>query len=101
MVASTSLPHRVVVQTRALVLAADGVANEAITRECGTTPDTVRRWRRKFEAGGLGAVGSIAPGRGRKPSISQEAIDAIVHDTHGLHDREPRSVNRPWCADQG
>lgn len=89
---SMSLPHRTVVQAKALVLAADGVANEAIARECSTTPDTVRRWRRKFEAGGLEAVGSIASGRGRKPSISQETVDAIVHDTlHTIPDDESTS----------
>ncbi len=86
---STSLPHRTVMQASALVLAADGVANEEIARQCSTTPDTVRRWRRKYEQGGLDAVGSIAAGRGRKPMISQETIDAIVHDTlHTVPDDE-------------
>lgn len=89
---STTLPHRAVVQASALVLAADGVANEAIARECGTTPDTVRRWRRKYEAGGIDAVGSIAAGRGRKASISQETVDAIVDDTlHTIPDDESTS----------
>ena len=89
---STSLPHRAVVQACALLLAADGVANEAIARRCATTPDTVRRWRSKFEAGGVDAVGSIGPGRGRKPSIPQETIDAIVHDTlHTVPDDESTS----------
>jgi transposase len=78
---SSSLPYRVVVQASGLLLAGDGVANEAIARECATTPDTVRRWRAKFEAGGVDAVGSIAPGRGRKPEIPQEIIDGIVDDT--------------------
>jgi transposase len=81
MARSTSLPHRCVVQASALLLAADGEANEAIARACSTTPDTVRRWRAKFEAGGVNAVGSIAAGRGRKPQIAQEVIDAIVEDT--------------------
>jgi DDE superfamily endonuclease/Winged helix-turn helix len=86
---SSSLSHRLVVQARALLLAVDGVANEAIARECSTTPDTVRRWRAKFEAGGVEAVGSIAPGRGRKPSIPQRIIDAIVEDTlHTIPDDE-------------
>ena len=89
MARSSSLPHRCVVQASALLLAADGVANEAIARECSTTPDTVRRWRRKFEQGGVAAVGSIAPGRGRKPEIAQETIDAIVEDTlHTIPDDE-------------
>jgi hypothetical protein len=44
MACSSSLPHRVVVQARALVLAADGVANEAIARECGTTTPRLSGW---------------------------------------------------------
>ncbi len=92
MARSSSLPHRVVVQACALLLAADGTANEAIARECATTPDTVRRWRAKFEVGRVGAVGSIAPGRGRKPEIPQEVIDAIVADTlHAVPDDESTS----------
>lgn len=87
MACSSSLPHRTVVQAQALLLAADGVANEQIARDCHTTPDTVRRWRAKFEAGGVEAVGSIAPGRGRKPEIDQATVDAIVHDTlHSVPD---------------
>jgi hypothetical protein len=89
MACSTVLAHRVVVQASALLLAADGVANEQIARECATNPDTVRSWRRKFEAGGVDAVGTIAPGRGRKPEIDQTTIDAIVDDTlHTVPDDE-------------
>src|SRR5919108_4637911 len=89
MARSSSLPHRMVVQASALLLAADGVANERIARECSTTPDTVRRWRAKFEAGGVDAVGTIGPGRGRKPEIDQATIDAIVSDTlHTVPDDE-------------
>src|SRR6188472_3002498 len=63
---STTEPHRKVVQARALVLAAEGVANEEIARRCDTTPDTVRRWRARFGTDGLDGVGAIAPGRGRR-----------------------------------
>src|SRR5271169_2684203 len=92
MARSSSLPHRTVVQARGLLLAADGVANEAIARECATTPDTVRRWRAKFEEGGVEAVGVIGPGRGRKPEIPQATIDAIVGDTlHTIPDDESTS----------
>src|SRR5947199_4312151 len=95
-IAGSSLaPHRAVVQAKALLLAADGVANEAIARECATTPDTVRRWRAKFEAGGVDAVGSIAPGRGRKPEIPQAVIDAIVDDT--LH-TVPEDESTCWST---
>jgi len=81
MARSSSWPHRAVVQASALLLAADGVANEQIARECSTNADTVRRWRRKFEDGGVDAVGTIAPGRGRKPEIPASTIEAIVSDT--------------------
>jgi transposase len=87
MARSSSLPHRKVVQAKALLLAGDGVPNEEIARRCETTPDTVRRWRAKFAASGVDGVGVIAPGRGRKPSVSAEVVEAIVHDT--LHERPP------------
>src|SRR5947207_3391872 len=84
---SRSLPHRMVVQSKALLLAADGVANGEIARRCDTTPDTVRRWRARFDAEGIDGVGVIAPGRGRKPEISQGTVDAIVDDTlHSVPD---------------
>lgn len=86
---SETLAHRQVRQAHALLWAAEGVANEEIARRSKATPKTVRRWRAKFEAGGLDAVGSIAPGRGRKPEIAQEVIDAIVDDTlHTVPDDE-------------
>ncbi|MCC5953679.1 MAG: IS630 family transposase [Acidimicrobiia bacterium] len=101
MARSTSLPHRCVVQASALLLAADGEPNAAIARECGTTPDTVRRWRAKYEAGGVEAVGSIAPGRGRKPEIAQEVIDAIVDDTlHTVPDDESTAWSTRTMADR-
>lgn len=78
---SSSLPYRKVRQATGLLLAADGVANEEIARRCSASADTVRSWRRKFEAGGVAAVGTIAPGRGRKPEIPQAVVDGIVHDT--------------------
>jgi transposase len=87
MARSSSLPHRKVVQAKALLLAGDGVPNEEIARRCETTPDTVRRWRGKFAASGVEGVGVIAPGRGRKPAVSGEVVEAIVRDT--LHERPP------------
>lgn len=84
---SSSLPHRVAVQSSALLLTAHSVANEVIARECSTTSDTVRRWRRTFESGGVDAVGSIAPGRDRKPMIPQEVIDTVVDDAFAYRAR--------------
>jgi transposase len=89
MARSSSLPHRKVVQAKALLLAADGVATNEVARRCSTTADTVRSWRRRFEVEGVEGVGRIAAGRGRKPEIAQEVIDAIVDDTlHTVPDDE-------------
>jgi Winged helix-turn helix len=62
MAASSRLPHRQVVQARALLWAADGVANEEIARRCGVDSDAVRRWRSRFADVGVAGVGRIAKG---------------------------------------
>lgn len=69
MAGSTTLPHRKVVQARALLWAGDGVANAEIARRCQVTPDAVRRWRSRFAQEGTAGVGAVAKGRGRKPSL--------------------------------
>lgn len=66
MARSSSLPHRQVVQAKALLLAADGVATNDVARRCGTTDTSVRKWRHRFAEQGVDGVGRIAPGRGRK-----------------------------------
>jgi len=95
MASSSVLPHRRVVQAKGLLLAADGVANEEIARRCSTTPDTVRRWRRKFEAGGVEVVGTIAPGRGRKSWLPEGTVAAVVDDT--LH-AKPDDGSTHWTT---
>ena len=83
MARSDSLPYRQVRQASALVMAADGVANGAIARAVGVKADTVRAWRVRFAADGVAAVGRVRPGRGRKPEIPAEVVEAIVADTLG------------------
>lgn len=78
---SPTQPHRVVVRARALLLAADGVSTTAVAAECATTVATIRSWRRAFEEGGLEKFGEVAPGRGRKATISQEKIEEIMYAT--------------------
>jgi transposase len=81
MAGSGVLPHRQVRQAQALLRAADGVANLENARVTGVSVITIRAWRTKFETGGVEAVGQIAPGRGRKPEIDADKIEAIVTDT--------------------
>ena len=74
MARSTSLPHRGVVQAKALLWAADGVANEEIARRCGVDSDAVRRWRRRFSELGVAGVGVIAKGRGRRSWLPEGTV---------------------------
>lgn len=81
MAASTTLAHRKVVQGRALLWAADGLSNEEIARLSGVDSDTVRRWRSRFAEQGPEGVGTIAKGRGRKPTLPEGMVAEVVRVT--------------------
>ncbi len=81
MAASATLQHRQVVQAKALLWAADGVANQEIARRCQVDSDTVRRWRARFAEQGVDGVGKIAKGRGRKSPLTEGTIAEIVRVT--------------------
>ncbi len=78
---SLSAPHREVVRAKALLLAADGVANTVIAALLGVSPSSVSAWRERFTADGLAKFAQVAPGRGRKAQIPAEKIDEIVRLT--------------------
>ena len=81
MARSSVLPHRQVVQAKALLALADGRSVRATAKELRTYPNTVTAWRDRFIEIGVEGVGAIAPGRGRKPEILTSRVEAIVHDT--------------------
>jgi transposase len=81
MARSRSLPHRLVVQARALLLAAEGVATNEVARRCETTDTSVRWWRRRFERDGVDGVGRIAPGRGRRSWLPEGTVAEVVRVT--------------------
>ena len=84
---SAAAPHRDVLRAKALLLAGDGLASTAIAQAVGVSPASVTAWRARFAAEGLARLGKVAAGRGRKPSIPAEKVEAIVHAT--LHDKPP------------
>ena len=84
---SSTATHREVLRARALLLAGEGVANTAIAGRVGVAPSTVKAWRDRFAEDGLAGLATIRPGRGRKPSISDEQVAEIVRAT--LHDTPP------------
>ena len=87
MARSTVLPYRTVVQARALLWAAGGVANEEIARRSRVDSDTVRRWRRRFAQTGPDGVGVIAKGRGRRSWLPAGTVERVLDLT--LHERPP------------
>jgi transposase len=84
---SQTAAHRDVQRAKALLMASDGFATTRVAKELGVSPATVTRWRACFERDGLRASVKVVPGRGRKPSISPEKVQEIVHAT--LHEKPP------------
>lgn len=76
--------------------AADGVGNEEIAGRCGADSDTVRRRRKRFLALGPAGVGTLAKGRGRRPSLSEGTVAEVLRLT-----REERPVDGSthWAGD--
>ena len=75
---SQSVAHREVVRAKALLMAADGLANTAIAGALSVSPASVKSWRERFSEEGLAKLGHVRKGRGRKPSIPQSKIDEIL-----------------------
>jgi transposase len=81
MARSSSLPHRCVVQARALLFSADGVAIYEVARQLGVASNSVRAWRRRFAELGVDGVGVIASGRGRKSWLEEGTVTEVVRVT--------------------
>lgn len=92
---SSSLPHRTVLQSQALLWAAEGVANDEIGRRCNVDPDAVRRWRTRFASQGVGGVGRIAKGRGRKPSLPEGTVAEVLRLTR---EEKPTDTGSHWTT---
>ena len=88
---SATAPHRVVSQAKALLMAGDGVANSRIATALGISRPTVLDWRARFRSEGLDSVGAVRPGRGRKPEITADQVQAIVHSTS--HETPPGATH--------
>jgi transposase len=82
MAGSSVLAHRVVVQARALLWAADGVSNEEIARRSLVSSNTVRAWRNRFVKEGFEGIGKVAKGRGRKGWLPAGTVEEVLRLTH-------------------
>src|SRR5919202_1104064 len=95
MARSTSLSHRTVMQAKALLLAAEGVGTNEVARRCGTTNESVRAWRRRFEIEGVEGVGRIAAGRGRKSWLPEGTVAEVVRVTL---EESPEDTSTHWTT---
>lgn len=95
MARSSPLPHRTVVQAKGLLASADGAAIYEVARAMKVGPNSVRRWRRRFEIEGVEGVGKIVKGRGRTSWLPEGTVAAIVHDT--LHET-PDDGSTQWST---
>ena len=94
--------QRVVLRSRIVLLAADGLPSKYIAQRLGTSQDTVRVWRRRFAAGGPDVLTHDAPGRGRKRQSTAAREQQVVDAT--LHTKPPRATHwslRTMAAAQG
>ena len=90
--------QRVVLRSRIVVLAADGLPSKHIAHQLATSQDTVRLWRRRFAVGGPGALTRDAPGRGRKRQVTAAREQQVV--TPRRRGR-PTGVCVPWPLRKG
>ena len=74
-------PQSVAMRCQVVLLAADGLANNAIAHALGISRPTVLLWRARFAANGPQALVEDAPGRGRRRSITAAKVKRIVTAT--------------------
>jgi len=86
-----SQPQRLVQRARIILLAAEGVENQAIAHRVGTSRPTVQLWRERFLALRTAGLEKDAPRPGRIPAISDEKRAAIVEAT--LHRQPPHATH--------
>lgn len=79
--------YRRVIRANALLLASEGWANTRIALRLEVSPTSVKDWRDRFVVEGMSKFGKIRPGRGRKHTIPDEKVEAIVHATQ--HETPP------------
>lgn len=81
MTRSRTLPSRLVLRAKIVLLAAEGLSNRAIGADLGIDFKSAMRWRNRFIAERFEGIERERPGRGRKPSIKVETVQAIVQTT--------------------
>ena len=75
---SATLPYALVQRARMVLASAEGLANSAVARRFGVTPQTVGKWRRRFRAAGIeGLHDELRPGRPR--TYDDDKVAAVIN----------------------
>lgn len=91
--ASCSLPHGLVTRTHIVLLAAEGLTNQAIAEKVGLSKQMVGKWRQRYlEHGLMGLHDEMRPGRPR--SVSDEEVAELIRKTL---QSEPKGVTH-WSV---
>jgi transposase len=89
-----STPQKVVLRARICLLASDGMPNNAVAKQLGTSRPTVLLWRKRFEQQGVLGLSEQAPKGPSKRRISTEKVHQIIHAT--LHTKPAGATH--WSA---
>ena len=83
---SRTLATRLVQRSRIVVLLAEGQRVGDVARSLGISDSTVRLWRSRFHTHGPQGLLTDAPGRGRKPVLTEAARETlrVPHSDKGL-----------------
>ena len=80
-VVAHTTPQQVTQRCRIILAAADGREDKEIAEELEINFKTVALWRSRFRNEGSDCLWEVAPGRGRKPTHSEEKVAAIIKST--------------------
>ena len=81
LVRAGSTPQKLVLRSRIILYAADGMANNVIAETLGTSRPTVLLWRERFERVGLAGLEKDASRPGRKPKIPAAKTAQVIEAT--------------------
>jgi transposase len=74
-------PQQVSQRCRIVLAAARGQEDQLIADDLGLNFKTVALWRKRFVNEGTDRLWEVAEGRGRKPTVTPEAVERIVNAT--------------------
>ena len=84
-------PQKIALRVRVILLAGDGMPNNAIAARLGIGRPTVLLWRARFRAGGTPALLTDGQRPGRKKTIAPDVIQRVVEAT--LHTTPPGTTH--------